>query len=143
MLKVYFYILRGIMVIGLTGFLIVLLHILVSEGPNAERIFTILLLLGMLVSSELFHRYQMKSIARINIEGEWTDLIEVRGRMHRHKTANVVKIICTSMGGYRIFVSEKERLIEYKCTGMLTVKNYNEKKHRGVRQEDFLGVKFS
>lgn len=128
------------LIIGI-GFLLLALYFLLTRGLSGELVFIIVVPIGVIVTTELCYRYLMNSIVWLSIEGEWIHLVELNGITHSHRTVDVAKIIYTFIGGYRILIVEEEGSREYKCSGALTVKKFNEK-HRGVWLEDFPGAEF-
>ncbi len=124
-------------------FYVLFLYACVTEGIKVWILCGILFVTAILIISEYSYRQMIKYIAKITIKGEWTELIDASGKIYRHKTVTVRRIKCCLMGNsYKFLVVEEQERIEYKCMGIVKVKKYNEKPHRGIWIDDFRGAEF-
>lgn len=123
-------------------FYVLFLYACVTEGIKVWILCGILFVTAILIISEYYYRQMIKYIAKITIKGEWTELIDASGKIYRHKTVTVRRIKCCCLTSYKFLVVEGEKRIEYKCMSIVKVKKYNEKPHRGIWIDDFLGVEF-
>ncbi len=114
----------------------------IAYGIKVWSLGVILFTTAILITSEYSYRRMIKSIVKIIIKAESTELIDANGTVYHHKTATVRKVKMCLMGStYKILV-EDQREVEYKCLGMVKVKKNSQKIHRGIWMEDFSGAEF-
>lgn len=123
-------------------FYLLFLYECITHGIKVWSVGGILFVTAILIISEYSYRRMLKSIVKIIIEGENTELIDVSGTVYHYKTTTIRKVKSCLMGStYKVLV-ENQREVEYICLGMVKVKKNSQKIHRGIWMEDFPGAEF-